>query len=497
MDEIEKKLELLQIDTQLVPKARPKSLTMDKTKRRSTSLLLDTCPYNSSKSIGHKRSVSFGSETIFLPRNQSVPNLLSKATDAKNSIKSRKKWFQLSRLKRQASTPPKRDYGGLKAGLVEPPEPPPQLLFNLDWSSNKLQPLECDNNTLLSTDFRSDPDTPQESPIVVRRGSCPVYKPTPPPAKTDSPPPSPTHKSKLTSASSSSSSTASTPSTPLDDHQLFDVYEPNTNQIVLRFSQIKSRNTRLKRKSKNEARTLHIWQNELLYTLNDLKITLPKLHSFEKTEKYSLTRKFILREFYTTEINFWNQLNYTKVMFSDPLHLAVDRNSDVTKTSDMNLFANLHDLMKFSYTLIVRLRNAQIKSADGTDICKDVVVDPMCLSCPNDVNIGYVLCDMAESMVTFLRCAVDYSMNKKTLDQRLHNKAYALYNEKLALRKETRQFTLHDYLIIPIQRITRYGLLLADLEKHTESTHPDYYHIRVARCIVQSLAAAMNAAQKK
>lgn len=116
-------------------------------------------------------------------------------------------------------------------------------------------------------------------------------------------------------------------------------------------------------------------------------------------------------------------------MFSDPLHLAVDRKSDVTKTSDMDLFANLHDLMKFSSTLIVRLRNAQIKSADGTNICKDIAVDPMCLSCPNNVNIGYVLCNMAESMVTFLRCAVDYSANKKTLDQRLHNKAYALYNE--------------------------------------------------------------------
>lgn len=303
MDEAVKKLELLQIDTQLVPKTRPKSRTMDKTKRYSTSCLLDTCSYNNSKSIGHKRSVSFGSETIFLPRNQSVPNLLSKATDIKNSTKNKKKWFQLSRLKRQASTPPKRDYGGLKAGLVEPPEPPPQLLFNLDWSSNKLQPLVCDN-TVLSTDVCSDPDTPQESPILVRRGSCPAYKPTSL-EETDTPPQSPTHKSKLIphklfsnfqrpilrrgnsndghhniipSASSSSSSTASTPSSPLDDHHLFNVYEPNTNQIVLRFGQIKSRNTKLKRKSKNEAKTLHIWQNELLYTLNDLKIALPKLY---------------------------------------------------------------------------------------------------------------------------------------------------------------------------------------------------------------------------
>lgn len=116
-------------------------------------------------------------------------------------------------------------------------------------------------------------------------------------------------------------------------------------------------------------------------------------------------------------------------MFSDPLQLAVDRNSDVARSGDIDLFANLCDLMKFSSSLIVRLRNAQIQSTDSTDICEDIEHDPSCQTCPNDVNIGYVLCDMAESMVTFLRCAVDYRANKKTLDQRINHKAYALYNE--------------------------------------------------------------------
>jgi hypothetical protein len=164
-------------------------------------------------------------------------------------------------------------------------------------------------------------------------------------------------------------------------------------------------------------------------------------------------------------------------MFCDTLQLALDRHSEIAKLADMDWFAHLHGLMKFSSTLILRLRNAQIEKP--TLNYQDSVTDPNCQACPTDVNVGLVLREMAEQMVVFLRCALDYRANRKLLDQKKNNKAYALYNEvcshcmrvysnlvtdviiqKLALRKETRQFTLHDYLIIPIQRITRYGLLL-------------------------------------
>lgn len=320
MDKVEKKLKILKINTELEP--RPSLFAEPKQKRFSTSCLVDTtCPITpTDNSDGHKRSVSVGNETIFLPRNQSVPNLLSRATETKRSLK-KKKWFQLPSigLKRQTSTPPKRGYGGLKAGLVEPPEPPPQLLFNLNWSSNNLQPLEWDNLTP-STEFSLDLATPTTHEgnltIFIRRGSCPLYTRS----STDTPPPSPTFKLKSAattapntptntklfpnfqrpilrrgtsndilhsitpSASSSTSSTTSIPSTaspiitplhPNEDHPklvLSNVYEPQSNQIIIRFGQIKSRTSKLKRKSntKNELKALHIWQNELLETLNNI-----------------------------------------------------------------------------------------------------------------------------------------------------------------------------------------------------------------------------------
>lgn len=40
-----------------------------------------------------------------------------------------------------------------------------------------------------------------------------------------------------------------------------------------------------------------------------------------------------------------------------------------------------------------------------------------------------------------------------------------MHQQRLYSRKETSQFTMEDYLIIPIQRVARYGLLLAGKRK--------------------------------
>ncbi|ORZ09937.1 Dbl homology domain-containing protein, partial [Absidia repens] len=124
--------------------------------------------------------------------------------------------------------------------------------------------------------------------------------------------------------------------------------------------------------------------------------------------------------------------------------------------------------------------------------------DARMLPSPNDqLLLGKELCTMANQFVVYLRCALDYKVNRKKLDHRAqHNKGFAMYQEKLASRKETNQFYVHDFLIIPIQRIARYGLLLADLQKHTEKNHPDYYHISRARMVLTALAVAMNKAQQ-
>jgi hypothetical protein len=120
-------------------------------------------------------------------------------------------------------------------------------------------------------------------------------------------------------------------------------------------------------------------------------------------------------------------------MFSDPLQLAIERHSEIVKPADTDWFANLNDLIRFSSTLILRLRTAQIaKSPCAGTVCKEASVDPSCQTCPIDISIGSILRELAEHMAVFLRCALDYRANKKLVDHKMHNKAYALYSEVCA-----------------------------------------------------------------
>jgi hypothetical protein len=51
---------------------------------------------------------------------------------------------------------------------------------------------------------------------------------------------------------------------------------------------------------------------------------------------------------------------------------------------------------------------------------------------------------------------------------------------------------LRDFLIIPVQRVPRYGLLLRELEKNTPSDHVDYDQLTKAMATVQATALAIN-----
>jgi len=62
---------------------------------------------------------------------------------------------------------------------------------------------------------------------------------------------------------------------------------------------------------------------------------------------------------------------------------------------------------------------------------------------------------------------------------------------------ECDRLEVNDHLILPVQRVTRYVLLLQDLLKNTETTHPDYSNIVQALDMVRRLSAEVNEAKRK
>ncbi|KAL9537334.1 hypothetical protein MBANPS3_011872 [Mucor bainieri] len=284
------------------------------------------------------------------------------------------------------------------------------------------------------------------------------------------------------------------------------VFDPVTREPILEFAVIKPRKYQLHRKTswKREAKALMTWHHTLEEQIRQppaVNSAFLKELSADKLERYQLTRRFILREFFTTEVNFWNQLYYTKIIFYDALVYSLNKENTFAKEEDADIFANLFDLMQFSAKLINRLRHFQLNfvnkaiggdphpSADDQDACNNI-------DC-NNLQVGSILVDMAEDLVVFLRCALDYKGNRKHLDNTEHREGFVKYRQRLQTKKETSQFSMQDYLIIPIQRVARYGLLLADLLKHTQPSHSDYNSLIKAHQIVTSLASAMNSVQKK
>ncbi|KAF7731686.1 epithelial cell transforming sequence 2 oncoprotein-like [Apophysomyces ossiformis] len=458
--------------------------------------------------------------------------------EEKKAIPFRKKWLQ-GNGKRHSSSPPCRRSGRNVHEPMDPPDPPAQLSANLSWkeptpSTHDTSPYRGGSQRWAGDSLPSD-TAPEKNVqktcddlymlsigpnrVLRRRLSCPVLDASERSKGNDETVQDAVilnekkgYKTifgkKLSSAvspMSTSTTVAATTENLTEQNVPPDVHHPTSKNPVLKFSQMKTRTQPLLRRTslKRQAKALDVWRKALVDELEkeDAKkldpsnMVTPEVISQEKREKYSLTRKFILREFYTTEITFWNQLLFIKVMFNDPFCQAVERGSLFIRTTDADKYANLYDLMQFSSRLIRRFQCRAECPNSLPESMMDADKDLMCASCYSEIPLGQIIRDMAEMLIVFLRCALDYKDNRRILDQSQDNKAYALYREKLEMRKETRHFTLYDYLIIPIQRVTRYELLLTDLEKHTEPTNNDYENIVIARKIISSLATAMNYSQ--
>lgn len=63
---------------------------------------------------------------------------------------------------------------------------------------------------------------------------------------------------------------------------------------------------------------------------------------------------------------------------------------------------------------------------------------------------------------------------------------------KAAEEKTVPRSRLESLLITPVQRIPRYVLLLQDLLKHTEVSHPDFPHLTKALELVKNIAMSIN-----
>lgn len=107
---------------------------------------------------------------------------------------------------------------------------------------------------------------------------------------------------------------------------------------------------------------------------------------------------------------------------------GLSKGNPFIKEADVDVFANLFDLMQFSAKLINRLRHFQIEHVQRIDypIRQEDMLDN--ITC-NNLHLGKVVREMSLDLIVFLRCALDYKENKKSVDINNNKKAYLIYKQ--------------------------------------------------------------------
>ncbi|KAJ2500822.1 hypothetical protein GGH96_002461 [Coemansia sp. RSA 1972] len=97
----------------------------------------------------------------------------------------------------------------------------------------------------------------------------------------------------------------------------------------------------------------------------------------------------------------------------------------------------------------------------------------------------------------FIAYVRNYGAAVGCLKQLQDYKPYLRYHEECMLQKRTNRQSLKDLLMLPIQRITRYTLLLKNVLKHTPAVHSD--HIELCRAVknVTHFATIVNECRRK
>ncbi|KAJ3379381.1 Myosin 10A, isoform D [Entophlyctis sp. JEL0112] len=113
---------------------------------------------------------------------------------------------------------------------------------------------------------------------------------------------------------------------------------------------------------------------------------------------------------------------------------------------------------------------------------------------PELSSIGRIFLDNISSIEV---AYTDYFNNKLLADKEMHrqlleNKEFKQFSEQCKMSPRTEYTELKEFLLRPMQRVTRYLLLLKEILKHTPDYHPDKWPLSQAVDAVQLVVLAGN-----
>jgi len=106
--------------------------------------------------------------------------------------------------------------------------------------------------------------------------------------------------------------------------------------------------------------------------------------------------------------------------------------------------------------------------------------------------VGDIFAKMSDFLKVYTQYVNNYNTALVTLNQLKKNEKFAHFLQNALKEPKCLGLDLTAFLILPIQRITRYGLLLEDLFRNTPKTHPDFTRLAESLWKMKSVANYVN-----
>ncbi|KNE57020.1 hypothetical protein AMAG_02780 [Allomyces macrogynus ATCC 38327] len=196
----------------------------------------------------------------------------------------------------------------------------------------------------------------------------------------------------------------------------------------------------------------------------------PMSESDEKRRRNMELRGYIAHEVYETEKSYCELLG----VLWDHIRTPIAEQKICSDVFTRIVFTGIPALLQFSRTFAAELEQVVANWDDTTHLA------PVFLAHRDDFSVFLKFVDNYSTALSMVRSAEQSNLE------------FRAFNERCKHAKETHRQQIQDFLILPIQRATRYPLLIKDVRKHTPLDHPDYEDLSVALDLMNEMAAQVN-----
>lgn len=197
-----------------------------------------------------------------------------------------------------------------------------------------------------------------------------------------------------------------------------------------------------------------------------------------QSNKNNFQRQNPILELIQTEESYVNDLKIVINAFEKPL-----RKARILSDQDLNtIFLNWKSLLEYNQSFLHSLKERQRYYREQGETCIEMIGDVLCDYLPGMVEIYIGFCSKQLKAAKLLQKKTETDLN------------FREFAKKLSSTKRTNGLPLGAYLLKPMQRITRYPLLVDKILSKTSFGHVDQESCEKAYVLAQSLCDQVNEA---